>query len=661
MQKRNLITQCATFILLCISLTLIWLLGPRIQFNGHAILAPAFDRTMVNTILILIWLFFILFNAKKYPISAYSPKTSAALTILNQRFEGAIQFLKRTVLSGNKQQSKKNLNDLPWYVVMGPPAAGKTTLLAKANLPYILTKYPNREADIDATDLCDWWVTRDTVFIDTTGDFCPISKRKLHDNVLWQQLFTLIKKAGKERLKGILLVLDLPRTAKLSANEQRLLYQNIRANLQIVNKTLQTNVPVYLACNQCDRVLGFQAFFDDLGIDEQQQIWGVSFDNTHTMHIRTLLNILKQETNALLSRLHERLLWRLHHERNSQKRLLIKDFPVQLEMLFKHLPILMKHLYQGTNKPWLRGLYFMSSLQKNDLEDYLLFNIQKNLNWPAVNYMPLLDAPQNRSNVLFSGQLLQRLLKHDQDYLLQKVPSYFAKIWRWRLIVSCMAVVMVTCIVTWGTTLHTQIQQINTAQSALAQYKTLSAVIQPASTLGPSNNHAINQQQIKDELHIVLPTLQAAQSSANAIKHMHMIWTISLLNKNYKNIYDKTDKFYQQTLQSLFSPIVTQIAASELAEDLNHPDPNVYTTLEIYLMLGTPGHLNQNVMKKWLSQYWETVFLNDKAIQQQLNHYTTDWLATDIKAATLDSTLLAQAKSYITNTQKSQAVIAKPT
>ena len=54
---------------------------------------------------------------------------------LRKRFEDAIEALKKS-----KRKGSANLYELPWYVIIGPPGSGKTTVLANSGLNFPLAQ-----------------------------------------------------------------------------------------------------------------------------------------------------------------------------------------------------------------------------------------------------------------------------------------------------------------------------------------------------------------------------------------------------------------------------------------------------------------------------------------------------------------------------------------
>ena len=126
--------------------------------------------------------------------------------VIKKRAKDAIRFLKKTGVL--KNEKKPALNSLPYYVMLGPQNSGKTTVLTKSELKFILGKKFNDPKKIKTTKNYTWWATEYAVIIDTPGQYFTTIKNKI--NYLQKYFFRLIKKYNHTvPPTGILLVLDI--------------------------------------------------------------------------------------------------------------------------------------------------------------------------------------------------------------------------------------------------------------------------------------------------------------------------------------------------------------------------------------------------------------------------------------------------------------------
>ncbi len=134
---------------------LLWMLGPLWVWGDTRPLEPALNRQLTVGALIVLWVLFQLlpslyrawFNSRlltQLQLSDSDDPAERQITeeLLNQRFSDAATQLKRAQF-GRRQRgswlsrvSANYLYQLPWYLVMGAPGAGKTTALLNAGLEF---------------------------------------------------------------------------------------------------------------------------------------------------------------------------------------------------------------------------------------------------------------------------------------------------------------------------------------------------------------------------------------------------------------------------------------------------------------------------------------------------------------------------------------------
>lgn len=137
---------------------LVWMLGPFWSWGESRPLEPVLPRQLTVSALYFLWILFQLipslyrawFNSRlltQLQLSGNDDPAERQMTEerLNQRFSEAAMQLKRTQFgrrhSGNllSRFNANYLYQLPWYLVMGAPGAGKTTALFNAGLDFPLT------------------------------------------------------------------------------------------------------------------------------------------------------------------------------------------------------------------------------------------------------------------------------------------------------------------------------------------------------------------------------------------------------------------------------------------------------------------------------------------------------------------------------------------
>jgi type VI secretion system protein ImpL len=167
------------FIGLLLLALLIWFAGPYFAFAEYQPLASVVSRLATILVLVVIWA--VTLQIKHMRSTRASGKLAdevvaqgaaqdneaarsngADAAQLRKRFEEAIAALKKS-----KKKGAANLYELPWYVIIGPPGAGKTTVLVNSGLNFPLAQKFGKDAlrGVGGTRNCDWWFTDKAILL----------------------------------------------------------------------------------------------------------------------------------------------------------------------------------------------------------------------------------------------------------------------------------------------------------------------------------------------------------------------------------------------------------------------------------------------------------------------------------------------------------------
>lgn len=124
---------------------IIWFVGPLLD-----VLVPEGRRWALIVLVFALWVTYRVFRiiqarrqaaevmrslAAETPVDPNSVATAEELSTLRQRMDEALALLKKAKLGGDE---RRNLYELPWYVIIGPPGSGKTTALVNSGLHFPL-------------------------------------------------------------------------------------------------------------------------------------------------------------------------------------------------------------------------------------------------------------------------------------------------------------------------------------------------------------------------------------------------------------------------------------------------------------------------------------------------------------------------------------------
>lgn len=363
-----------TLLLLLGCALLVWFVGPLFAVDDYKFWESSNSRLLTICVLCLLWGLFMVFvswrgtvRKKKLEDSEdgqvqlkREESISEAEKTLRARFKDAMRILKTSSLY--RGRSERWRNDLPWYLLIGPQGSGKTSLLDFSGLEFPLNKVERKlSRDETGTEHCDWYFADNGVLVDTSGRYLSQDDTSV-DGAAWKTLLGLLRSRRRSRpLNGVLVTLPVSILQSGDRENMLALGRTIRNRLQEIHQQLHVDVPVYLILSKADKVAGFDAFFDQLSLEESDQVLGASFGKDQQ---GTDVEVMNQEFQELLARLNAQVISRMHQERDTQRRGLILDFPLQLGLIGSNLGFLVDaaftgNRYQRASK--LRGFYLTSA------------------------------------------------------------------------------------------------------------------------------------------------------------------------------------------------------------------------------------------------------------------------------------------------------------
>ncbi len=552
-------------------------------------------------------------------------KFATELSVLEKTFNGAIEFLKNTQVDSDPKG--RTLFELPWFLVLGGPQTGKSSLLAHSSLNFILTKKTSLPGHtIPATRHCDLWVSREAVFFDTSGQFTLHDAAHQNSAQLWEHFLELLFTQKKSPLQGILLVLSLERLALQSKEEQSWHFQNISERLQELKAKQIHTAPIYLILTKADCLAGFSEYFDDLSPEEREQPWGLSFNEDELSSAQTLLDTFTLKFNSLIQNLNDRLITRLHSERDWHRRASIKDFPLQVESLKKTLSyFLHKQLDNFTTLSTfvLRGIYFTSAIPEEHIIDRLLKPLSQSFALAAYQG-PVSTSQRPAKEPFFIRNLFRKVILTDQRIfnLQRSLIQFKHQLWQRRALLTGITLSVIGTFFYWGYHISQNVNNVANAQKIIAHYQFLLTEL-------PEN-----------------PSPQQSFAALKSLFDMQSVIDKTRLPKLLQWSTRDKDLSLQEkaTLSAGLEKILSWQLSHLLEQELARPAPSptlLYGALKTYQAINAPTQFEKNYAQNWLTQYWQTTFHPNSeelhTIENQLKNFE------ELPKITVSERLLKQA------------------
>ena len=290
--------------------------------------------------------------------------------VLSSRMTEALETLKR---SSGKQSF---LYELPWYIIIGPPGAGKTTALVNSGLKFPLAGQDGAAsiAGVGGTRYCDFWFTEDAVLIDTAGRYTTHDSDAETDRKSWLSFLSLLKdNRAKQPINGVILAISVEDVLLLPEDELTAHANAIRKRLLELHQELKIDFPVYALFTKADLIDGFREYFGNFTETRRRKVWGATFQTQD--RTQNLVSQVPAEYDALTKRLTEELPDRLHEEPDAISRIAIFGFPAQFAALRPRVTEFLNRIFEPTRyqaNANLRGFYLSSGTQEGTPIDQVL-------------------------------------------------------------------------------------------------------------------------------------------------------------------------------------------------------------------------------------------------------------------------------------------------
>ncbi len=624
---------------------IIWVFGPLVRVGNTEPLASETVRIGIIAALVILWLIRLIIvqrrailanrmfvaeivKPEEKPLSAGEQSVAA----VGARFQEVMGELKRRKLGG-----RKFLRDMPWYVIIGPPATGKTTALRQSGLNFPIDLTDDLHG-VGGTRNCDWFFTEHAVLIDTAGRYVQQESQPDVDATEWLGFLDLLKKhRGRRALNGVIVALSIDALAGDDASV-RAHGRKIRKRLMELRERLEIRLPVYLMLTKADLIKGFEPFFGNLSTSAREQVWGTTFAPDERVEAGTV----SREISRLATELEKRLIPRLEEEERLGVRGEIFRFPAQLETLTHPIQILFETVFGDSRyeeSPWLRGIYLTSATQEGTPIDRLTAALSSSFGLPVQRAVA---SHRSDKRSFFLRNLLTQVIFKEAglgtfDPLAQRRRTW---IWRGAAAASIAALLVAGTVAT--------LSWLDSRQAIAAQATRLEALREPLAPIA-----AARPAVLQPDLHIALAAVEAVAEarvpSPGGVRDLIGPTAAGELARA------QTDA-YERTLRNILEPRMIALLEATMWRQIRDPD-YLLGALKTYRMMTGLSQMDPEFAQYW----WVNELPRHAPVQPFPTQAAADHQVAAIARMRVDDSYVAPDEALVAQALQSVCSIPLPT
>ena len=256
--------------------------------------------------------------------------------------------------------------ELPFYLLVGEPQAGKSILLQNSDLQFPFGQ--DRLSGVGGTRGCDWWFTDEAVILDLAGRLFT-HEGGVADKLEWEAFLELLAEFRPLcPANGILLVIPCDSLLSDSSDVCAEKANKIQSALLTLTQKLEAHLPVYLMLTKGDKIFGFAESVHRLEARMRHEMFGWSRpgDRAEAPFDLEEARIGFSELVARARILRERMLATARIPEALPEVDRLYAFPDELAGVWTTLELYLKRIFTESSlvdKTTFRGIYLTSGLQ----------------------------------------------------------------------------------------------------------------------------------------------------------------------------------------------------------------------------------------------------------------------------------------------------------
>lgn len=517
-----------------------------------------------------LWFDFEFLKEQHHPDPKYKPFLASFEKQLKKMAH--FTFLKKIDKNGDTIR----LFDLPWIAIIGPKASGKTSLLAKTNIHYLLKP---KLSTGKRRFLPLFWMTRENTLIELPGYFFNKNTKN------WLYFLEKYQKIrGKNTLDGFFMTVPCSFFEPQESKKLQQFSEECQWHLLQARNILKKDIGSVLIITKCDLIPGFVEYFDDLSKEDSKKSWGIYLPHAHH---GSIAQVFSDQFDQLIGRLNQQLITKLHHNINTESNPRIKDFPLEVQQLKKGLIEVVQRLSAaGIN---LRGVYLTSTHQYRQASIPNQTTEQKRA-------LKILNMPLVTAKSYFTKELLLHAFAKKKPQ-----PINFASTSSLVAFCSMVSIMLVTFVLSMDLT--KSIYHANTLATELNSMPIFS-------------QRAVTYSELFTQDVLFLDLLKKESLKSPSSKPLEKMTSFYSHKESHKSL-----AAYHYALQETLLPTIRNYFASFLKSADFNPD-KAYEIFKAYVMLVDRKHFNANYILHAFNLITPANLENDVKLRF-LNHLKT--------------------------------------
>jgi type VI secretion system protein ImpL len=285
--------------------------------------------------------------AAKTWLEPLKAETRAALDILKQSGKGKAKM------------GQDPLDVFRFYLVLGSPGAGKTSLLEHSGV-HFPRRFPSAaELAKQTQHFAQWWFSNQGIFLEAPNRYATGEDG---DDEFQYWLAQISKEGKRTALDAILLVVSLRELLDGGAGAGELAAR-YREKIALAMGALKLELPVYLVFTHADIVPGFREYFENMQEPESHQVLGATFALRGSL--APARQRFEREYKKLWDSLQARTPQRLSQAPDPAHRKQIFLFPNEFGAAQERIAVFVEQLFKDTmrrERAAFRGFFLTSVL-----------------------------------------------------------------------------------------------------------------------------------------------------------------------------------------------------------------------------------------------------------------------------------------------------------